>query len=381
MKQEIFQRSTRHKTAVVVSSDLDFSTDARRLLKEEYSFDSTSLVTSCEEAVGRESVDCLILDRNDAGRIRATVDEILQKHPSCSIVVCCKPSVAAKLERCLSLVNVEFIHKPFVPEELDLRLRKINYQRKTLAELEDSLNFIRQVSDLNPELVYLFDLKNEMTIYVNCTFCEVIGCTPMGVEPEGMLYLGSVMRPNERERLRKSHPERLSELNRGEFVSSEFEVRDADNSWRWIRTRETVFEIDDSGNPTKILGVAQDISDQKKLNETMSWLAAIVDSADEAIIGKSLSGEVISWNKAAEELYGYRAEEICGQNISVLLPPDVPDDVAEIMKRVRNRERTERYHTCRRHKNGTIIEVSLNVSPVIDQEDNLIGASVIASSG
>ena len=342
MTQELFQRSTQHKTAVVVSNDLDLSKDARKLLKEVFYFEATSLVTTCEDAFGRDSLDCVILDRSDAGQIRSTIDKLLQDHPSCSIVVCCSPLVAAKLEGCFSLVNVEFIHKPFISEELELRLRKINYQKKTLTELEDSLNFIWQVSDLNPELVYLFDLESQMTIYVNQSFCDVIGCTPLGIEPDGMLYLGSVMRPGERERRYESRPDTLKGLGRREFVSSEYEIRDVNEHWRWIRTRATAFETDESGEPKKILGVAQDISDQKKLNETMSWLSAIVDSADEAIIGKTLKGEVVSWNNAAEELFGYRAEEICGQNISMLLPPNVPDDVAEIMNRVRNRERTER---------------------------------------
>ncbi len=259
-----------------------------------------------------------------------------------------------------------------------MRFRKLRRQQRTVTELENSLRFIRQVSDLNPELIYLFDVESSLTIYVNQSLCELVGCTPLGIEPEGMVYLGSLMKPEESSRMSTSLPLQMNGISRGEFVTNEYEIQNPQQEWRWIRVRETAFESNENGTPKQILGVAQDITDTKRLVETTSWLAAIVNSSDEAIIGKSLDGEVVSWNASAEILYGYRADEICGKHISVLLPPDATDDVAELMQRILNRERTDSFRTHRLRKDGTVIEVSLNESPVIDGENNVIGVSTVA---
>ena len=107
-------------------------------------------------------------------------------------------------------------------------------------------------------------------------------------------------------------------------------------------------------------------------------LAAIVDSSDDAIFGKTLDGVITSWNKAAERVYGYRAGEIIGRSVSLLMPPDRPDEMAEILGRIRIGERVGHYETTRRRKDGATIEISLTVSPVHDAAGGIVGASSIA---
>ncbi len=125
---------------------------------------------------------------------------------------------------------------------------------------------------------------------------------------------------------------------------------------------------------------------RKKQNRTMptieegrtALLASIVDSSDDAIIGKTLEGIITSWNRSAESMYGYTAEEIIGQPISVLFSPDRPREMDEIFAQIRNGERVEHYETLRRRKDGTLFHVSLTVSPIHDTSGRLIGASSIA---
>ncbi len=112
--------------------------------------------------------------------------------------------------------------------------------------------------------------------------------------------------------------------------------------------------------------------------EPQAWLAAIVESAEDAIVGKTLDGEVVSWNPAAEGLFGYRAEEIVGQPIAILADPAHPSEMADILSRLRDGERIGRYETTRRRKDGTIVPVSLTISPVRSDAGTLIGASKIA---
>jgi PAS domain S-box-containing protein len=109
-----------------------------------------------------------------------------------------------------------------------------------------------------------------------------------------------------------------------------------------------------------------------------SLLASIVDSSDDAIVSKTLDGVVMSWNRAAEQIYGYTAEEIVGKPITILLSPDRPDEMTEILGRIRGGERIEHYETMRVRKDGKTIAVSLTVSPIYDAQGTILGASSIA---
>ncbi|MDP9068216.1 MAG: response regulator [Actinomycetota bacterium] len=107
-------------------------------------------------------------------------------------------------------------------------------------------------------------------------------------------------------------------------------------------------------------------------------LAAIVDSSDDAILSKSLDGIVLSWNPAAERLYGYRPDEIVGKSIATLVPDDRAGEVDKILERIRQGRAVEHFETVRVHKNGTRIPVSLTISPIRDAAGNIAGASTIA---
>ena len=108
------------------------------------------------------------------------------------------------------------------------------------------------------------------------------------------------------------------------------------------------------------------------------YLAAIVDSTDDAVIGKTLDGTIISWNKGAERIYGYTADEVVGQPISVLIPEDRKDELPDILSRLARGERIEHYLTKRRRKDGEIIDISVTISPVHDKSGTIVGASAIA---
>jgi PAS domain S-box-containing protein len=124
--------------------------------------------------------------------------------------------------------------------------------------------------------------------------------------------------------------------------------------------------------------VARDISERKRAEEALARLAAIVDSSEDAIIGKTLDTTIISWNHGAERIYGYTATEAIGQPIGMLLPPGSEDEVPAIMKRIRRGEKVEHYETKRQRKDGTIIDVSVTVSPIKTRDGDVIGASAIA---
>lgn len=112
--------------------------------------------------------------------------------------------------------------------------------------------------------------------------------------------------------------------------------------------------------------------------EIAQRLAAIVESSDDAILTKDLDGTVTSWNRGAELLFGYRAAEIIGRPIMLLLPDDRQDEEARILARLRSGKRVRHYETVRLRKEGSLVEISLSVSPLRDASGTVIGASTIA---
>ena len=120
------------------------------------------------------------------------------------------------------------------------------------------------------------------------------------------------------------------------------------------------------------------VAQLKRSDEVHARLAAIVESSNDAIVGKTLEGVITSWNAGAERLYGYAAGEAIGQSISILIPPELPNELPQIFDRLRWGQRIETYETVRMKKDGTRVRVSLTVSPVLDSTHGVIGASAIA---
>jgi PAS domain S-box-containing protein len=109
-----------------------------------------------------------------------------------------------------------------------------------------------------------------------------------------------------------------------------------------------------------------------------AYLAAIVASSNDAIIGKTLDGEIVSWNAAAEHLYGYTAEEMVGCSIARLIPPDLPDELLSILERLRRGEHIEQHDTVRVGNDGRRLDVSVSVSPIRNEQGEILGAATIA---
>jgi PAS domain S-box-containing protein len=135
---------------------------------------------------------------------------------------------------------------------------------------------------------------------------------------------------------------------------------------------------DDLGQRAGAINMLLDITDKKLSEKNTAWLAAIVHSSDDAIISKTLSGIITSWNPAAEKLFGYAAEEMIGQPIIRLMPPDRVNEETFIIDRLRKGELVDHFHTVRQTKNKGLINISLTISPIKDAKGNIIGASKIA---
>jgi PAS domain S-box-containing protein len=121
-----------------------------------------------------------------------------------------------------------------------------------------------------------------------------------------------------------------------------------------------------------------EITERKQAEKAEQRLAAIIESSDDAIISKDLNGIITSWNYGAEQIFGYRDKEMIGKPVTVLIPTERHDEEPVILDRIRRGERIEHYETMRRRKDGSLIDISLTVSPIKDAEGKVIGASKIA---
>src|SRR5918912_38998 len=122
----------------------------------------------------------------------------------------------------------------------------------------------------------------------------------------------------------------------------------------------------------------EDITERKRAEEVHARLAAIVESSEDAIIGKTLEGTITNWNRGAQNIYGYSAEEVVGKPINILVPPDRPNEIPKILERLRRGEAIDHYETVRVAKDGRRLDISLTISPIRDSSGNIAGASTIA---
>jgi len=136
--------------------------------------------------------------------------------------------------------------------------------------------------------------------------------------------------------------------------------------------------FDASGELIGAINMLVDLTARKEVEETKLRLAQIVQFSDDAIISKNVEGIIQSWNAGAERLFGYTASEAIGQSVEILIPPDRRDEEPKILSRIRRGERIDHYETVRRCKDGSPIDISLTVSPLMDTNGRVIGASKIA---
>jgi PAS domain S-box-containing protein len=170
----------------------------------------------------------------------------------------------------------------------------------------------------------------------------------------------------------------LTKLRAGERIEH-FETRRLRKDGSCVDVSLTISPIrDDQGHVIGASKIAREIGEKKLADEARLKLAAIVESSDDAIIGKDLNGVITSWNRGAERTFGYKSEEIVGRSVLTLIPPELHSEEPEILRNLRAGNRIEHYETRRVTKSGDIIDVSLTISPIKDSSGKTIGVSKIA---
>ncbi len=205
-------------------------------------------------------------------------------------------------------------------------------------------------------------------------------CTMLGYEPGEITdQLGEWshrMHPQDLEltmfRLREHIEGRVA------LYQSEHRMRTKDGTYRWIQDRGKVMARDATGRPLRMVGTHSDITPKKNAEEAAQRLVAIVESSDDAIIGKDLTGTILTWNNGAEKVFGYSASEMVGKSILFLIPEERKAEEDYILGQIKIGQSVQHFETQRRTKTGALIDVSVTASPIRDMLGRIIGASKVA---
>ena len=249
-----------------------------------------------------------------------------------------------------------------------LAWRDVSEERQTA----ESRRRLLAIVENTPDLVSLTDATLK-TIFINRAGRELLG---LGENEEIRDYpIYQSMFEGQQEIFEN---EMLPALLRGDPWIGEFRLRHA-KSGRAITVDMRAFGVFGSyGQLIGIASVSRDITARREAEETRQKLASIVEYSHEAIISETLQGEITTWNRGAETIFGYTAAEALGQPVTMLAWPGYEDDMRELLQRIRADEVVEHYETLRRHKDGRRLVVSLTLSPVRDDAGKLIGISKIA---
>ena len=235
-----------------------------------------------------------------------------------------------------------------------------------------------QLMELLPAAVFICEAPSGFIVYTNPRAVELWGRAP-DIGDTAEHFCGSF---------------RLFRADGTPLSPAEAPVARAMSGGAPVRNQEVVIERSDGSRITALvntdpltnaageiigaINILEDVTDWKQGEQASRRLAAIIESSNDAIISKDLNGTITSWNQAAERLFGYTAEEAIGKPVTFLIPPERHDEEPGILESIRRGERIEHYETVRRRKDGSLLDISLTVSPIKDTKGNIAGASKIA---
>jgi PAS domain S-box-containing protein len=247
-----------------------------------------------------------------------------------------------------------------------------------LRDEEQAFELPAQLFEQLPFAVYVCDRDGLVRRY-NRRAAELWGRSPELGDPDGR-FCGSyrMFQPD-------GSPLPHHQCPMAEVLRTGVSVRDREvhierpNGSRGIALVDIEAIKDSDGNIVGAVNCFQDVTARRLAEDAALRLAAIVESSDDAIVGKDLDGIITSWNTGAERIFGYMAEEIIGKPISILIPPDYQKEEEAIIERIRRGQRVEHFETVRQRKHGSLIDLSMTISPVKNSRGKIIGASKIAS--
>jgi PAS domain S-box-containing protein len=256
-------------------------------------------------------------------------------------------------------------------------MRDLTERKQVEEQLRQSQLYMRTLIEGLPHLVWTCKPDGECD-YLSPQWQRYTGIPEL--EQLGFNWLNQ-LHPDDQESTMAAWKQAVKEKS---AFDAEYRLRGADGNYRWFKARATPLRSLE-GEVFKWFGANMDIEDQKRIEAslreseaTAAYVAAIVESSDDAIISTSLKGIIKSWNHGAEKLYGYTEAEVLGKSVTMLIPPERAGEESKLLNSIRNGERINHFETVRRRKDGTDVDVSLTASPIQSRAGDVIGMSKTA---
>ena len=267
---------------------------------------------------------------------------------------------------------------------------EILVKERTAALEQTNHRLAQELAQSNRIQTALADSEGRFRELVECLPQPIWTCLPEGecdyLSPQWMSYTGMPAagqlghgwtRQVHSEDRQMAIEQWQEAIARAQPFDSEFRLRRADGTYRWFHAHASPLR-DNAGCLLRWLGTFTEIHDRKQAESMQARLAAIVESSSDAVISKSLDGCILTWNKSAELMFGYSGEEIIGQSIFLLIPPDRQLEETTLIELIKTGKRVQQYETIRIRKSGSSIQVSLTVSPIMDANGLVNAVSTIA---
>jgi len=253
-------------------------------------------------------------------------------------------------------------------------IQDVTEAKRMEDRIRDSERHMRDLLEALPAAVYTTDAKGRVTFY-NKAAVEMAGQTPQ--EGAEWCVTWRLYNPDGTPLPHEQCPMAIA-LKEERAVRGVEAVAERPDGTRVPFIPFPTPLHDSEGRLVGAVNMLVDITERKKAEEYAQRLAAIVEFSDDAIISKNADGIIQTWNKGAERIFGYEAEEVIGRSVDILIPPERQDEEPAFLNRIRRGEHIEHYETVRRCKDGSLLDVSLTVSPLKDAHGRIIGASKIA---
>lgn len=372
------------------SLEKERATEALHRREEEF----RALVENSPDFVSRHDAEARFLYANPALLRILKVDisdllgrSILDLHPAArsssivqtEILACFRQARSTEVEFADDIYEVDphpIHHVRFSPEfDRSGNVGSVLVVGRDVTLLHEAQRQLQTLVDNLPDMISRFDIEGRH-IWVSPAVLRCFGVDFHHFEGRTMLDLARPDNAEEQATHRRLYQAILDAASTG--VANRLEVVwDLPPGRQHLEIRH-IPEKDTTGRVISILSIARDITEVARAQARARQLASLVESSQDAIIGKSLEGIILSWNAGATATYGYTEDEALGQHISFLAPPGHADEIPRLLDSIRNGKSVERYETKRRARDGSEIDVSLTVSPIIGDDGRIIGASSIA---
>ncbi|TAG97825.1 MAG: response regulator [Oscillatoriales cyanobacterium] len=272
---------------------------------------------------------------------------------------------------------------PLSADSVIIVARDISDRKLAESALRESQHFIQAIADANPNLLYVHDLIEQRNVYNNRQITAILGYTTQEVQDMGTEMMSMLLNPDDLPAFFES-VQQVERSKDGDVIESQYRMKHKNGEWRWMHHWDTVFSRQANGKPQQILGTANDITERKlsedKLIESQQRISFLLQQTPIAIIELNLNLEVITWNPAAEKLFGYKQQEVIGHNVPDLIIPDsCYQQISQLLSNKNNAEFGANYTTNETiTKNGKIIVCEWYNTALINENGRAIGIALMA---